>query len=110
MYKICSSPNQTTQRGEVGHDNPVLDAEVLSNAICVEKGRQCGQRLESKVSHFALKDHTANNTWVLKVNLEGEKKNTKAKPIGCVYRKYDISHEELSVNWVKTQCMNLSKN
>ena len=62
----------------------------------MEKGKQCGQRLESKVSHFTLKDHTDNNTWTVEVNLEGEKKSANAKPIGCVYRKYDISHEELS--------------
>ena len=66
--------NISAQSSEVGHDNPVLDEELLSNAICVEKGKQCGQRLESKVSHFTLKDHTDNNTWAVEVNLEGEKK------------------------------------
>lgn len=54
--------NISAKRGAVGHDIHVLDAELLANLICVVKGRQCAQRVELKVSHFALEDYTVTNT------------------------------------------------
>lgn len=64
----------SANRGAVGHDIHVLDAELLANVICVVKGRECAQRVELKVSHFALEDHTANNTLAADIGLEGEEK------------------------------------